>query len=101
MFLAWQTYEGLLIIVNSFVEDKRFLLKEGGVSYVLNERFCQDYLENYFGRQQAIGRRRDNPNVRDVGYNDNTIKSQYSVRTKAGNVRCDNKWNQISTSPLK
>ena len=101
MFLAWQTYEGLLITVNSFVEATRYLLKEGRVRYVLSERFCQDYLENYFGRQRAIGRRRDNPNVRDVGYNDNTIKSQYSVRAIAGNVQCNYKWNQISTSPLK
>ena len=71
------------------------------MSSVLSERFCQDYLENYFGRQRAIGRRHDNPNVRDVGYNDNTIKSQYSVRAIADNVGCDDKWNQISTSPLK
>ena len=76
-------------------------MTEDGVSYVLSERFCQDYLENCFGRQWAIGRRRDNPNVWDVGYNDNTIKSQYSVCVIAGNVRCDNKWNHISTSPLK
>ena len=93
MFLAWQTYEGLLITVNSFVEATRYLLKEGGVLYILSKRFCQDYLENYFGRQRAIGRRRDNPNVRDVGYNDNTIKSQYSVRAIAANVRCENKQN--------
>ena len=66
MFLAWQTYEGLLITVNSFVEATRYLLKEGGVSHALSERFCQEYLENYFGRQRAIERRRDNLNVRDV-----------------------------------
>ena len=101
MFLAWQTYEGLLITVNSFVEATRYLLKEGGVSYILSQRFFQDYQENYFGRNRAIGRRRDNPNVGDVGYNDNTIKSQYSFRAIADNVRCDDKWNQISTSPLK
>ena len=56
------------------------------MSSVLSERFCQDYLENYFGRKRAIGRRHDNPNVRDVECNDNTIKSQYSVHTIAGNV---------------
>ena len=71
------------------------------MSYILSQRFFQDYQENYFGRNRAIGRRRDNPNVGDVGYNDNTIKSQYSVRAIADNVRCDDKWNQISTSPLK
>ena len=91
MFLPWQTYEGLLITVNSFVEATRYLLKEGGVSYILSDRFCQDYLENYFGRQPAIGRRRDNPNVRDIEYNDNTIKSQYSVCAIADNAQCENR----------
>ena len=42
--------------------------------------YQKDDLENYFGRQRAIGRRKDNPSDRDVGYNDNTIKSQFSVR---------------------
>ena len=56
------------------------------ISYILFERFCRDDLENYFGRQCAIGHRRDNPTVRDND-NDNTIKSQYSVRPIAGNVR--------------
>ena len=40
--------------------------------------------------QRAIGHRRDNPTLRDNdndGYNDNTIKSQFSIRPIAGNVR--------------
>ena len=57
-----------------------------GVPYVLSNHFCQDDLENYFGRQRAIGCRRDNPSVSYVGYNDNTIKTQFSVRPIAGNV---------------
>ena len=79
MFLSWQTYEGLLLTVHSFVEVTKYLLLHGGVAYVLNEKFCQDTLENYFGKQRAIGGRRDNPNICDVGYNDNTIKAQFSV----------------------
>ena len=85
MFISWQTYEGLQTSVLSFKEVCQFLL-QNGVPYVLSNRFCQDDLENYFGRQRAIGSRRDNPSVRDVGYNDNTIKSQFSVRPIAGNV---------------
>ena len=66
-----------------------------GVKYVLSEKFCQDDVENYFGRQRAIGRRRDNPTVRDVGYNDNTIKSQISIAPLGGNItygasKCNN-----------
>ena len=76
----------------------KFLLEQG-ISYIISECFCQDDLENYFGRQR--GHRRDNPTVREAGYNDNTIKSQYSVRPIAGNVRANlHKFNIIDETPL-
>ena len=100
MFLSWQTYEGIQVTVNSFTEVCRYLL-QNGVSYVLSERFCQDDLENYFGRQRSLGGRQDMPNVRNTGYNDNTIKTQYSVRPIAGNVRANlNRFNDIDDTPL-
>lgn len=100
MFISWQTYEGLQVTVHSFKAVVKFLL-ENGVNYVLSERFCQDDLENYFGRQRSIGGRKSNPNVRDTGYNDNTIKSQYSVRPIAGNVRASSiQLNKIDDTPL-
>ena len=55
MFISWQTYEGIQVTVHSFKEVVKYLL-ENGVKYGLSERFCQDDLENYFGRQRAIGR---------------------------------------------
>ena len=100
MFISLQTYEGIQITVHSFIEVCRFLLEQG-VPYILSERFCQDDLENYFGRQRAIGSRRDNPTVRDAGYNDNTIKSQYSIRSIVGNVQSQrHNFNEINDSPL-
>ena len=100
MFISCQSYEGLQVTVHSFKEVCKFLLEQG-ISYILSERFCQDDLENYFGRQRAIGHRRDNPTVRDAGYNDNTMKSQYSVRPIAGNVRANfHKFNIIDEIPL-
>ena len=100
MFISWQTFEGLQVTVHSFKEVVKYLL-ENGVNYVLSERFCQDDLENYFGRQRAIGRRKDNPTVRDAGYNDNIIKSQFSVRPIAGNVQgAIGKFNNIDDTPL-
>ena len=100
MFISWQTYEGLQTSVFSFKEVCKFLL-QNGVPYVLSNRFCQDDLENYFGRQRAIGCRRDNPSVKDVGYNDNTIKSQFSVRPIAGNVNVQvGKYDVNNTEPL-
>ena len=47
---------------------------------MLTERFSQDPLENYFGRQHSIGGRKDNPTIRDFGYNDNSIRSQKVFR---------------------
>ena len=67
---------------------------------MLSERFCQDDLENYFGRQRAIGRLRGNPSLKDVGYNDNTIKSQFSVRPIAGNVTAGSKVINNDDQPL-
>ena len=63
----------------------KFLL-EHGIPYILSERFSQDDVENYFSRQGAIGRRRDNPTVRDFSFHDNTIELKYSVRPIAGNI---------------
>ena len=78
----------------------KFLL-EYSFPYILSERISQDNVENYFGRQCAIGRRCDNPTVRDFGYNNNTIKLQYSVRPIAGNVQGSvSKLNEIITEPL-
>ena len=62
MFISEQTYEGIQMCIYALREVVTFLLNNG-VSYVLTERFCQDALENYFGKQRAIGRRKDNPNV--------------------------------------
>lgn len=86
MFLSWQTYEGLKITVHSVVEATKFLLNEG-MEYVLTERFCQDPLEEYFGNQRKLGRRSDNPDMRQFGYNNNTIRVQRAVTCQSGNTR--------------
>ena len=59
MFISWQTYEGLKITVNSIIECLQFLRRNNDNTYILTERFCQDPLKNYFGRQRAIGSRKD------------------------------------------
>ena len=100
MFISSQTYDGLQITVHSFTEVVKFLL-ENGVRFVVSERFCQDHLENYFGRQRALGRRKDNPSIKDFGYNDNTIKSQFSDRQITGNIQStNNNIMDIENNPL-
>ncbi|KXJ07724.1 DNA transposase THAP9 [Exaiptasia diaphana] len=86
MFLSWQTYEGYKITVNSAIEATKFLLQEG-MEFVLTERFCQDPVEEFFGKQRKIGRQSDNPDIRMFGYNNNTIRIQRSVSCQSGNTR--------------
>ena len=42
--------------------------------------------ENYFGHKRSLGARKDNPSLRDFGFNDNAIRNQKVFRPIAGNV---------------
>ena len=98
MFISWQTHEGLKITCNAITQAIKYLL-EKGVGYVLPECFCQDPLENYYGTQRSLGRRKDNPTVQMVGYNDNAIRNMKHFPPIAGNVRADAN-REIDTTPL-
>jgi len=100
MFISQQTHEGLKITVHSIVGCVKFLLQNNICKYVLTERFCQDPLENYFGRQRSLGARKDNPTLRDVGFNDNTIRNQKVFRPIAAGNSVDNASVEISNEPL-
>ena len=54
MFISSQTYQGMKITVHSVTELIKILIMHK-VSYVLTERFGQDPLENYFGKQCSSG----------------------------------------------
>lgn len=100
MFISWQTHEALIITTHSVIDLIQYLLNNQ-VKYVLTERFCQDPLENYFGRQRSMGRRRDNPNLRTFGYQDNTIRTCKTFRPIAGNSRKDEQETfAINSDPL-
>ena len=93
MFISWQSYEGLQITVLSFKEICKFLLQQC-IPYIPSERLCQDDLENYVGKQRAIGRGSDNPTVHNFGYNDSTVKNQFSIRPIGGNVQKKEKFDK-------
>lgn len=105
MFLSHQTYKGIMISVNSAIEATRFLLN-AGMPYVLTERFNQDSLEEYFGRQRSLGRRNDNPTVQQFGYQANTIRMQRSVVRATGNTsgrwgkKSQKSWSVVDDEPL-
>jgi predicted Fe-Mo cluster-binding NifX family protein len=86
MFISHQTYEGMKISIYSLIELVKFLLN-ADVDFVLTSRFCQDPVEQYFGKQSEIGRRSDNPTIKTFGYNDNSIRMQRAlVLLKNGGV---------------
>ena len=57
---------------------------------MLTERFCQDALENWFGRQRSLGASKDNPSMVEFGYIiwlTNAIRNQTHFKPIAnGNV---------------
>jgi hypothetical protein len=55
---------------------------------LLTERFCPDDVKEYFGYQQAQGRRNDNPTAVKFGYNDLKIAMLRDVSPQSieGNV---------------
>ena len=101
MFLSWQTYEAILITTHSSIELVKFLL-QNNVKYVLTGRFCQDPLENYFGRQRSMGRRRDNPNFQQFGYQGNTIRASKIFRpiTSGNSQKEEQQKFEISTEAI-
>ena len=101
MFVSPQTYEGLKITVHCVIELVKFLIMHK-VLYVLTERFCQDPVENYFGKQRSSGARKDKPSLYDFGYNDdNTIRNHKVFKPIAtGNVRDEQINFEIDTEPV-
>ena len=49
-FISNQTWKGLQICVNSFVEVVEFSLRIPGVNYVVATKFNQDPIEKFFGK---------------------------------------------------
>ena len=100
MFISWQTHEALNVTTSSIIDIIKYLLNHN-VQYVFTEKFCQDPLENYFGRQRSMGHRRDNPSIRLFGYNDNTIRRTKIFKPiQSGNSRDTSDTFSISSEPL-
>ena len=76
--------------------------------YVLTERFTQDDCEEYFSCQRAIGRRSENPNMQQFGYNSNNIRVGMALSQVAGNtcgkyhgLKKKTAWYDTDNLPLK
>ena len=75
--------------VRSFVEMTKLLLTENRGLFLLSERFSQDSLENYFGKQRARGGRNENPNLVQTLVSAAALRVQSSAAmdTVRGNCR--------------
>ncbi|KAK7505178.1 hypothetical protein BaRGS_00003748 [Batillaria attramentaria] len=58
MCLTHQTFRGLVMTVHAFVGVTKYLLSQG-VPFVLSNKFCQDPIEEHFGRHRGMGRTAD------------------------------------------
>ena len=67
------------VAVNSFVDMAKYLLRQHGVKYLFSERFCQDPVEEFFGKQRACGGRNDSPTVKQFMDNTTSLRLQGSV----------------------
>ena len=105
MFISWQAYEGIQILVHLVIEAKRYLLAQG-MEFVLTEPFNQDCAEEHFGRKRGAGCGSDNPSISIFDYNDNTIQMQRSVVPVTGNTRGAHKskqrvsWSVVDENPF-
>ena len=77
---------------------KYLLSQRGGDElFLLSERFSQDPLENYFGKQRARGRRSDNPSFKECLQNANAIRAQRSLELDRVQGNCRRKRRLVDT----
>ena len=77
--LSRQTREGLKITGMSCI---------GVPKYILSEKFCQDSVEFFFGKQRARGGRNENPNVKQFMDNTVSLRVQGSVALEPARGNC-------------
>ena len=74
--------------MHSFVELSKILLGIPGVQYLLSEKFCQDPVESFFGKQRAFGGRNVNPTVKQFMENTVSLRVQGSSALEPARGNC-------------
>ena len=91
-------------VVNLFVELGKKVLRTPGVKAVFSERFNQDPLESFLGKQHQREGYRDNPTVKDFIYRTQSLHVQGALARdpKRGNCRKGHpdKQSDIDDAPL-
>ena len=68
---SYETYEGSKVKTHSVIHIIQSLLMEG-LTFVLTERLNQVCLAEYFGMHRALGRRNNDPGLKQFGYQSDT-----------------------------
>ncbi|XP_052127944.1 uncharacterized protein LOC127750386 [Frankliniella occidentalis] len=100
--LPHQTLLGIEMSTRAFVGAVSFLIGEG-ISFVNARSFCQDPLEQNFGKQRQGGGGSSAPNVQQYYFkqrNISTIGQLAAAKRNAGNTEIVNEGNNISSEPL-
>ena len=80
-----------ILAVLSFIEVTTHLFAVPGVQFLLSERFCQDPLEAFFGKQRYKGGRNDNPSVKEFVDNAVSLRVQGSAALEPLRGNCSKK----------
>lgn len=87
-------------LVHSLVGLVRFLLSQDGISFVLTERFNQDPVEIFFGKQRSRGNRNDNPSVAQFLQNTQALIVQKSLAVGGSSNISKKRNDPLALSPL-
>ena len=74
--------------MNFFVELTTNLLTVPGVACVLSEKFCQNPLDSFFGKQRAQGGRSDNPDAKQFCDSTVSLRVQSSFQSEPVRGNC-------------
>ena len=101
LLLKFHYHNNLLPTVNSFVEIVQYLLSHPNAPgrYILSERFSQDAVENYFGKQRSKGGRNENPTAKQCLDNASSLRLQGSLAMDPVRGNCQRKRHLFQSQP--
>ena len=118
LFISPQTYLGLIMNVHSLIgllsyvlrhkEDHGYCFNDDIQDFVLTGKISQDATEENFGRHRSVGRRNENPTLRQFGYDSNMIRLSRNIMPGKGNTegahrnvgRSQRSWYANDNTPL-
>ena len=105
MFISYQTHEGIMITTKSLIETARYLLRNGA-NFFLSVNTNQDFAEEHIGYHRRCGGTNSNPDLFQIGYQENKLRNQKNCGPVTGNTSGRHKykrqreWSSVDDQPL-